>query len=428
MVRAMSVPRGRAGLAALVMIVAAAPAGAAASPLELFGFGGRSPGMAATGVASTDGYESVYLNPAGLARASRKRVTIGYVLGDLALEMDGAPTDTDPATGLVIGGELPIRLGGVMADRLGLGFGFYVPGVALNRARAEFPGTPTFVLLENRSHVIALQFGTGFRARPDLDVGIGVIALAILRGGIHVSTDAAGRFTTTSEQQLLTRLAPVAGARYTVRDDLVVGAVVRAASRSDYDIRVTTDIGDAVPIALPPIQIAGNAQYDPLTAAVEAAWRPHGALLYTAQLQWQHWSAFPLPTLEPVEGADRLERPGFHDTVVPRLGAEWTADRGVANVAVRAGAAFAMSPAPEASGRQSFLDNHRLIGALGVSFGLPRSSVPIVIDAWLQHHLLVPRRHRKDADAFDPDEEIPFDVLDTRGQVVVGGLTVGMAL
>jgi long-chain fatty acid transport protein len=421
--------RGAAiSVAILAVVVAASPRPAAASPLELFGFGARSPALAGTGVASSDGYESVYLNPAGLAKVPGKRATVGLVGGDFRLEMDGEDTGTEPAKGLVIGGEFPLPLGGSMKDRVGFGFGFWVPAVALNRARAPFPGTPTFTLLENRSHVIALQIAAGVKINEKLDVGAGVIALAVLRGGIHVSTDSAGRFATTSEQQLLTRFAPVAGVRWKHSDRLDLGAVLRWVSRSDYDIAVTTDIGDVVPIQLPPIRIAGNAQYDPLTVAVEAAWRIRPDLLWSGQLQWQHWSAFPLPTLNPVSGTPPQEAPGFHDTVVPRASLEWTRELGAVRVVGRAGAAFHLSPAKEASGRQSFLDNHRMVGSVGLGLALPRSSVPLYLDAWFQHHYLIPRRHEKNPDAFDPGDEIPFDVLDTKGEVLVGGLCVGLAI
>lgn len=420
--------RGAAISVAILAVVVASSRDAQASPLELFGFGARSPAMAGTGVASSDGYESVYLNPAGLARVPGKRATVGLVAGDFELEMDGEDTGTEPAQGLVIGGEFPLPLGGSMKDRVGFGFGFWVPAVALNRARSPFPGTPTFTLLENRSHVIALQIATGVKVKERLDVGLGVIALAVLRGGIHVSTDSAGRFATTSEQQLLTRFAPVAGVRWKHSDRLDLGAVLRWVSRSDYDIAVTTDIGDVVPIQLPPIRIAGNAQYDPLTVAVEAAWKLRPNLLYSGQLQWQHWSAFPLPTSNPVSGTPPQEAPGFHDTIVPRAGLEYTHEAGALRVVGRAGAAFHMSPAKEASGRQSFLDNHRVVGSVGVGLALPRSSVPIYLDAWFQHHYLIPRRHEKNPDAFDPGDEIPFDVLDTSGQVLVGGFCVGLAL
>ena len=407
--------RGLAALAALATMCGTAEA----SPLEMFGFGGRSTALAGTGVASSDGYEAVYLNPAGLARVPRKRATAGFLDANFELHLDGEETPTESARGLVIGGELPMPLGGSMKDRLGLGFGFYVPQVAINRARAPFPGTPEFILLENRSHVIALQVATGVAVRRDLDVGFGIIALAALHGTIAVSTDAAGRFTTSSEQRLLTRFAPVLGATWHARDDLDVAAVLRWTSRSDYDIEVTTDIGDVVPIALPPIRIAGNAQYDPLTVAAEGAWH-HDGILWSAQLQWQHWSAFPLPTLNPVSGTPPQETPGFHDTVNPRISAEAVREHGATTVALRAGAAFLMTPTHEASGRQTFLDNHRAVLGTGVGFSWPRSSVPLFVDAWIQVHQLLPRKNQKD--------EAPFTVYDTGGRILAGGITVGLAL
>jgi len=409
---------------AVTSIVCALATPASASPLELFGFGGRSPALAGTGVASSASYEAVYLNPAGLAGVIAKRATVGGVYGDFALHRTGEDPDVDPARGVVFGGQFPLPLGGSMRDRVGLGFGFWIPSRTLNRARAPFPGTPSFVLLENRSHVIALQFAAGVKVRRDLDAGIGVLALAILTGGIHVATDAAGRFATTSEEELLTRFAPVAGVTWHARPALDLGVVFRGTSRSDYDIDVTTDIGDVVPIELPPIRIAGNAQYDPMTIAVEAAWRAAPDLLATAQLQWQHWSGFPLPTQNPVTGTPTQEEPGFHDTVVPRVAAEWTRTIAGLDLAGRTGAAFVMSPAPEASGRQSFLDNHRLIGTLGLGVAAPRASVPLSIDVWAQYHQLVPRRHTKDAGVFDED----LDVVDTGGHVLVGGLTFGVTL
>ena len=62
----------------------------------------------------------------------------------------------------------------------------------------------------------------------------------------------------------------------------------------------------------------------------------------------------------------------------------------------------------------------------GVSW--PRSSVPLFLDGWVQVHQLLPRRQTKDASVFDPGDEIPFDVLDTGGHIIAGGVTVGLAL
>lgn len=414
--------------AAVAVGILAVAGEAAASPLDLFGFGGRSPGMAGAGVATTRDYEAVYLDPAGLADVTRRRAVIGGMYGDFSLRLDGVETGTEPAEGLVVGGQVPMPFGGALRDRVGLGFGFFVPTAAINRVRAPRPGTPTFALLESRSQVVALQLAVGVRVRPRWSVGLGVNALAVLRGGIAVTTDGSGRFTTQSEQQLLTRLAPIAGARWKWRDDVELGLVARAPSRSDYDIEVTNDLGDVLPLTLPPIRIAGNSQYDPWTVAAEAAWRVSDTVTLTAHLAWQHWSGFPLPTENATRGTPPQEEPGFHDTAVPRLAVERVAPALGGELALRAGYAFLWSPAPEMRGRQSLLDNHRHLFAAGVGLAWPRSKLPLRVDAWVQLHQLQPRQHEKDAGLFPAGEAVPFDVIDTGGRVLVGGMTMGVDL
>jgi hypothetical protein len=81
---------GRPGFVALAMLVVAMRA--QASPLELFGFGGRSPALAATGVASAD-FEALYLNPAGLPEVSGRRLSVGTLFGSFSLS--GCIVDRD---------------------------------------------------------------------------------------------------------------------------------------------------------------------------------------------------------------------------------------------------------------------------------------------------------------------------------------------
>lgn len=410
------------GLAAAATLVAAP---ARASTLDLFGFGMRSPGLAGAGVATADDYEAVYANPAGLAEVRHKRATVGAVLADFALRLDDADAGVDTATGLVLGGAVPVPLGGAGKDRVGLGFGFYVPNSAINRARQPFPGQPTYVLLANRAHVVALQVALGVRVTPRLSVGAGVIALAILRGGIDVSTDAGGHFVSSSEQRLLTRFAPVLGGRYR-RGDLALGLTLRAPSRSDYDITVTTDLGDAVPLELPPIRIAGASQYDPLTVAAEAALR-RGPVELSAQLAWQRWSAFPPPTLNAVSGTPAQQPPGFHDTVVPRLAAEWTRAAGRLTTQARMGYALLLSPAGEQRGQQSLLDNHRHLLAVGASLAIA-GRLPVRLDLFGQLHLLQPRTHVKEPGLQVGDDPVPFASIRTGGHVLVVGAALGVDL
>ncbi|MEM9492708.1 MAG: hypothetical protein AAGC55_26405, partial [Myxococcota bacterium] len=132
-----------------------------ASPLDLFGFGGRSPALAGTGVAGAAGYDAVYLNPAGLAAVAGRRVTVGSMGGELMLRRDDRAVTTEPIAALVAGAAFRLPLGGALRDRIGLGFGFHSPLATINRARQPLPGQPFHVLLESRSDVVGVQGGLG---------------------------------------------------------------------------------------------------------------------------------------------------------------------------------------------------------------------------------------------------------------------------
>ena len=430
--RAKSTPRSWGGtyLGAACVAILLSAGTAMASPLDLFGYGGRSPGMAGTGVALSTGYDSVYLNPAGLADVCCKRLTIGAVYGDFALALDDQDTGTEAATGMVFGGALPIPLGGSMRDRVGFALGLYIPTAAINRARAPMPGEPTFALLESRSHVVGLQTAVGVKINRRWRAGIGMLALAALRGGIDVTTDAAGRFTSRSEEELVSYFTPILGGRYLMPErKLQLGLTFRGVSRSDYDLEVTNTLGESLPLTIPTIKIAGASQYDPLTLAFEAAWRLRPGLSLVGQLAYQRWSAFPLPTQNPVAASEPQESPGFHDIVVPRVAAEWTLSSSAdMSLTLRGGYWFAMSPAPEMDGQQSLLDNHRHVLSAGIGFDWPGGLLPLHVDIWAQGHLLAPRRHTKNLDQYEPGEVVPFYIVDSSGHVLVGGLTVGLDL
>ena len=60
-----------------------------ASPEDLFGYGGRSQGMGATGAASAEGYEAAYANPALLSRMRER--SAGFVYAASKPVDDAAP-------------------------------------------------------------------------------------------------------------------------------------------------------------------------------------------------------------------------------------------------------------------------------------------------------------------------------------------------
>jgi len=73
----------------LALLVLASASTAHASPQDLFGFGGRTPGMAMTGASYAEGYEAVFSNPAGLAPVRTRGLHLGIQGGNFQLTLDG---------------------------------------------------------------------------------------------------------------------------------------------------------------------------------------------------------------------------------------------------------------------------------------------------------------------------------------------------
>ena len=151
-----------------------------------------------------------------------------------------------------------------------------------------------------------------------------------------------------------------------------------------------------------------------MTASFEAAWRPDPKLLLSAQLAWEHWSAFPNPQKNVVESMPDRLAPGFHDTVVPRLGVEWSHTLGRLALALRGGYFFALSPASGDASAQGFLDNHRHALSVGIGLDDAVGRFPLHLDAWFQAHILMPRDHGES--------------IETSGSIWVGGIVVGVDL
>ena len=146
--------RGRAArtatvLAALALGPLLAPSAHASLP-DLISLGTRSPALGGTGVADATGYEASYQNPAGLATGQRN-LTLGLVYGGYRTTLDGGPYPIEDTLGLVIGGALPLPLGGIMKNRLGLGLGLYLPTGFVNRVRVPLPEVPRATLLDART-------------------------------------------------------------------------------------------------------------------------------------------------------------------------------------------------------------------------------------------------------------------------------------
>ena len=422
---------------------------AAASPEDVFGYGARSAAMGATGAAVSEGYEAVYGNPALLSTARERRLTLGMIgaIFDLSAGADRAGGSAshagdrrlsyDPLRGGLIGATLPVPFGGALADRVVIGLGFFTPFDLIVRGRILYPETPQF-LLADRVQSIAVQASLGLDVGHGIRVGGGFAALAALSGSVLVATDASGQVGTVVEDTLVASYGPILGASYDF-GAYRIGATFRGELVGRFNVVI--EVKDLGQLTVPPLNISGVAQYDPLQAALEVA-RVEGDWTLSLGATYKRWSAYPGPaeatvrcpetdpeTGEPWSGAcDPLvpEDPGYSDTVVPRVGVERAfAPRAGVTMKLRGGAFFEPSPAPAQTGTSNLYDNHRAALTLGYGLSLGPPFPRISLDLFAQLQLLLPRTHEKDASV--PPDNAGAPSVETRGLIVAGGTTIGVA-
>ncbi|WP_437282794.1 hypothetical protein WME90_20115 [Sorangium sp. So ce375] len=430
--------RGFAPLSAAGLALAQAGA-AQASPEDVLGFGARASAMGATGAAVAEGYEAVHANPALLSLSRERRLTLGLAGAVFDLRAGDGRLSYAPLRGSVIGATVPIPFGGSLADRVTIGLGFFAPFDVVVRGRILYPETPQFPVAD-RVQSVAVQAALGARVGRGVRVGAGFAALAALSGAVTVATDASGRVGTLVEDTLVASYGPILGASYDV-GAYRVGATFRGALVGRFNVVIhAEDLGG---IAVPPLHIAGIAQYDPAQIALEVA-RVKGPWKVAIGATYKRWSDYPgaleatvrCPEVDPETGepfagscaAPAVEGPGYSDTVVPRAGVERSLALGPGATAhARAGAFFEPSPAPEQAGASNLYDNARVALSLGYGLALAAPLPRLTLDLFGEIQLLLPRAHRKQGEAPAGDVERGAGAVRTRGVLVAGGTTVGVA-
>jgi len=401
------------GAASLLVSVAAE-----ASPEDLFGYGGRTSAMGATGVAHASGYESAWHNPALASTIRENKLTLGFGGAVFALDAVGAAlpgrVSTQPARGITIGADIPIPFGGKLRDRVGIGLGFYTPTDVIVRGRVPYPETAQFPLLADRAQSLMIRGGLGADIGYGVRAGLGFAALAEIVGTVVAATDATGRVGTRVENQLVATYAPIFGLTWDVPGSsrLRVGASFRGTLDARFAVMV--DGTNLSSIAIPLLNISGLAQYDPAQAALEIARVEHLNVL-AFQLGYKKWSDFP-GVLEPTvacseggAGACGLVPPSidWRDTFVVRIGAEQGYELAPGVVLRGRGGGFfetsalpADVPASEAFDIPSksvvtvptrYFDGARIAVTTGVGLSLAKPLPPVDLDLFAQYHLVLSR-------------------------------------
>lgn len=420
-------------LAVCALAWAAAASPASASPQDLFGYGGRTPGLAMTGTSYAEGYEAVFANPAGLGPVRRRALAIGFSGGSFALNIDGERSPLTPPRGMVIGFQLPLPFGDVLEDRITIGGAFYTPAEALLRGTVRFPAVPQWTVID-RAQVIAIMLGVGIDFHGVLDgfhVGIGVAALADVFGELDVRLDETNAFSSVVELQLVATYAPTAGVSYRT-DDWGIGLTYRHENQSRMDLSVRAE---DLPIAVPVLHVGGLVQYDPPTIVAEGYWRPIPDLMLVLNLTERLWNFYPGPQVPTTDMGRNAPAPELQPYPSPRVAAEGTFRDATFELALRGGYAFEPSPAPNArmAPRRTatgqpvpddvvpyrLVDNHRhvLTAGLGVTVFLSGGE-RLVFDAFGQLHVLQDRTHDIGA------SESSATPMTTGGVVLFGGWTL----
>jgi hypothetical protein len=407
----------RLAWATVAAVLVASPA--LASPEDIFGYGPRSSAMAGVGVASSDDYEAAYTNPALISRLRQKTLVIGYqgASFDLYANGPGLPGAMryDPATGILIGIGLPVPLGGLLKDRIGLAIDFYTPTSILVRGRILYPEAPQFVVLPDRTQSLAIRAGLGTDLGYGIRVGGGFAALAQIEGSVVVATNSSGQVGSNVQDQLIAVYAPAVGATFDLPFNVAndkrpfrVGVTYRGELEARFSVEI--DATKLSSLNIPVLNIAGIAQYDPAETAFEAAYDTKGLTLAVGAT-YKQWSNYPGP-LEPtitcpatMAMCGALVPPSvpFHDTIVPRAGVERTlALSQRTKIHLRAGYAFEPTPTPSSTPSSQaysttahalvtlptrYFDASRNIFALGSGLEIP----PFTLDAYGQMHMMVPR-------------------------------------
>lgn len=407
-----------------------------ASPQEVLGFGYRTMGMAGTGSLAMAGVDAVYGHPAVLSTVEEPTLQVGLMGAVFDLEATGpgmvGKLSYDALKASTIGAVLPLPLKGVLRDRLALGVGFVTPLDIIVRGRILYPEVPQFFIADRVQSVaihgtLAADLGHGLR------IGGGVSALAALRGSVIVATDASGRVGTRVEDALVATYAPVASVSYDVDEMWRVGGTFRGELVGRFNVVI--EVRDLGGITVPPLNISGLAQYDPLQLTLEAT-RSSLRTTFALSATYSHWSAYPGPVEATVRCQDAPEPDldclapvpqdvGFSSTVTPRLGGEYRMDlRSGVRLALRGGYAFAPSPAPEQTGKTNFFDAHRSVMSIGWGTMFQHPLPQVAFDGFVQVGVLHSRQHRK-AVAKGAPQDI---VVRTQGVTAAAGVSATVTL
>jgi len=426
---------------------------AQASMPDAVGLGARWQALGGGSVARVDDGTAALVNPAGLAGANTRRLSLGGFgaqprvapLPQLAWDtnQDGVVDardgglDWQPTPPSI--GAVDLSLAGPLLPWLGAGVTLTAPTANLIRFATFDPQLPTYIRWSNRTQRTHLAFGVA--AQPidgvRLGVAIDVLAQGVATARMTVDAVASGEDGTTTavfdvhdiDLRVIPTWAPVLGAQFDLGsahpalEPITIGVRYHAQVGLPLDVALDVqananldDFGDSEPYVAALVASADLALFDhyvPHQLDGGASLRLGPGLVLHGDVRWMDWRRLVLNVAQ-VERAELLvpllgQVDGITDgnpysataksTFGARVGGEGTvalpAPRGLdrASLSVRIGGMLDPTPLVSQTSASSMLDSDHRVFTAGLGLDVVPTSPrvgPLALDVTLQVHQLAP--------------------------------------
>ena len=364
-----------------------------ASVIDQFGFGPRGMSMSNAQVSVSSGPEANAYNPAGLTQEKSISMMAGYFRTATNLRINHNDTGVDEVHGSQFALSIPGSIGSV---DVAMGLALYMPDARISRVRALPETQPRFVLFDNRGQHVEVKANFALAPVRGFSIGGGLSFLTSTRGGVALD----GILTSSADEAELdtaidvtfeTARFPFLGIQWAPVDNWFVGATWRGESLVELDLtaEVEADVVGLLGQQDEPSQLLVSSFntnfFAPQTAVFGLGYRAPWSSLFTLDIGWHQWSAFPSPTarvnleleIPSVSTEGLLETPpvprspNFRDIVSFKSGVEHVLNiTPILSLEWRGGLAFEPTPAPQQTGKTSYLDGDKFLATFGLGVGL----------------------------------------------------------
>lgn len=411
----------RLGLLLLVVLSVLLPAQTHAGFFNTFGPDARGTALGGAMSALSEGWASVYHNPACLALTHEVEVTIGARWAKPSITLDyrnGPETDLpqfppnpnglDTIAGPTLGLLVPLQR---LTPRklpvpIAFGAGLFVPRQALATTRVIEEPYPFDPIFSDGNGNLVFHFAVSSRITPALYFGAGVASQLVTP--VHV-VFAQSPGNAVDLKARLGSPSAVAGLLVRPTERIRIGLVYRQQNkvRSRWDVYTQKLFEIEFPgLVLPEFGFslfwkrAYVSSFTPENFTLGASYKASERLIVAADICWYRWSQYGGP-------ADTGLAFEFHDIWIPRVGVLYRISR---RLEARGGLSY--EPIPARSQPSGFfpIGNDRIVPSVGIGYTFPAPwgilAKPVSVDACFQYHWLLEQKFVRDLNRYVGDQTL----------------------